>query len=373
MSLEPEELAIRLAFEHRDAAGVPAALWERLDRIPDEVEPLRPLPVRLALGLAPWVAVIAAGLVLAFGPRYLAATQTGTGGPAGSTWSAADPGGGFATIGVFGVPWAPVAIYVAIVGALAAATRVIGHGGTRPGGSGGPGSAVPRPSMSRGCAASTLVVLMTFLVANLLLAQGGMGPLAHGDMVVTGSVAASGPEVAEVMPGGIAPDEVSGLPGATVVERYVYRVGPGEAFAFVVSVKNLSPLPITILGLPADAPDAVPASPANQDYLWNGLGLLRDPTLVSAAPPDVVPFHPVNLASGDEVTLVVAAVGGACADPAGEIPPTAVTNTDGLSIAPGARGMGIVYDLLGWRVHGSFRPLADVVVPVRPGCVSSNR
>jgi hypothetical protein len=48
------------------------------------------MPVRLALAVAPWVAVIAAGLVLAFGPRILAAQQALVAAPAGTTWSAAN-------------------------------------------------------------------------------------------------------------------------------------------------------------------------------------------------------------------------------------------------------------------------------------------
>jgi len=345
MSLGSEELAIREAFARRDAAGVPPELWGRLDRVPDEVEPLRPMSVRLARAVAPWVAVMAAGLVLAFGPRFFAAQQALIAAPSGMTWSAADPGGGFADIGIFGVPWGPILIWF---GFVALANK--GLGMTRLASRSTPGA---RPTgMSKGCLVSWAVAVVNVSFGYWLLAQ--CGGWSQGDKVVAGSVVAPGPDVSAVTADGVVADETTDWWDERGVERYVYRVAPGEAFSYVVSVRNTSPLPITILGLPSAA-----EGPVGSDYHWNGLGLLRDPAIVSAAPEDVVPFQAVNLDSGEEVVLVVAAAGGSCADPTAD-----VVTKEGTG-----RGLEIVYDVLGWRIDGFITPLAHVSVPVIPGCV----
>ena len=116
MSLDPEELAIREAFERRRPAAVPVELLARVAAVPGEVRPLRPMPVRVALGVAPWVAVAASGLVLAFGPRIVASLAgPGTGAPSpDAAWTPANPGGGFATEGIFGFPWLPMLPLVAL-------------------------------------------------------------------------------------------------------------------------------------------------------------------------------------------------------------------------------------------------------------------
>jgi hypothetical protein len=102
--------------------------------------------------------------------------------------------------------------------------------------------------------------------------------------------------------------------------RSVYAVVPGQPLTYIVSVQNSWPIGIRLLGrwrdstAPTDATEPIGSTPT-------GLSLLREPDAVLDAGPDATkPFVPVDLAPGEEVTLVVAEVGRDCADPTKAVP-----------------------------------------------------
>jgi hypothetical protein len=144
--------------------------------------------------------------------------------------------------------------------------------------------------------------------------------------------------------------------------RYIYRVETGEPFTYLVSVRNNGPLPIRLLGLPApDLP--LDERLVQSESAWTGLGLLRDPAVVSADPHDVVPFQPVDLAPGEEIVVVVAEMGGACADPALSPPRPADPNQYTIS------GIAFVYEMLATRDTVFMSLPFENTVPSTPGCV----
>jgi hypothetical protein len=165
--------------------------------------------------------------------------------------------------------------------------------------------------------------------------------------VSEGAVSGPGPDVSEIRSDGPPFFDLDGQ-AAVRGPNYVYRVRPGDAYTYVVSVRNDGPLPITLLGMPAGG-------------AASGLGLLRDPTDTSAEPANVVAFHPVELSPGTEVALVVAAVAGPCADPTlAEEPPVVRWPTGVVAV-----NFAFVYDIFGWRrVDDIWAPFAVTV----PGC-----
>ena len=182
------------------------------------------------------------------------------------------------------------------------------------------------------------------------------------DPIRYGSVYGPGPEVDEVTAGGHWYDEAAGdIVPRPAAPEYVFRVSPGDAFSVILSVRNVWPIPITVLGLVQSPGQATPETLQGNDAAWNGLGLLRDPAVVSALPQDVVPFHPVNLLPGQEVTLVLAYVAGECADPTAGLPVELP-----YSYNP---GISLVYDVFGWRAVGRTYPPFDQAIPVREGCM----
>jgi hypothetical protein len=200
------------------------------------------------------------------------------------------------------------------------------------------------------------VILVTISAFVLILPR-------HWDPLVVGSTSGAGPELTELRRDGDWRDETrENAPGEMRVgPNFVYRVGPGEAFTYIISVRNNGPLTVTLLGrLPPEGPTTTPIYSAGDD-VPNGLGLLRDPGVISATRTDVVPFHPVQLGPGQEVTLVVADVGGRCADSTAPVlvDPPNVRNP---------RVLPFVFEVLGWRQVGTVWPQFEVTVPSRPGC-----
>jgi hypothetical protein len=363
MALDPDELAIRHAFARRRPASVPPELAERVAAVPREVKPFRPLPVRLALGIAPWAAVAAVFVALVLGPRLLVGTPgPGTGGPTtGATWTPANPGGGFATVDVFGLPWVPLLPVAAAWGVIATVRRTRSGRGLRPGRDelrrwflGAP---VQARASNRRRLAAVVITLALSLLAELVLVN---DPLAHG------SAGAAGPEVSEVRDDGIWRDEER--PGEPYEQLrggadYVFRVRPGEAFSTIVSVRNTWPVPVILLGIDRAQQGTAYSSETSAD--WNGLGLLRDPTRILAGPGDVLPFHPVTLGPGEETVLVIAWIGDRCADPTAPLPPFEQ------GVVRFNPGLPLIYDVAGWRRTGYVYPTFDMTVPRRTGCATN--
>ena len=340
--------ALRAALERRRPVAVPRELAERLDRIPIEVRPLVPLPVRVTIAVLPWVGVAAAGIALAVGPLFLADVPSGPGGIAAQDWDPANPGGGLADVGPFGLPWVPLLPFVAAYGLYRAVARA--RSGR---------SLVPRPRFGRpswtGWRSWRPEPRRRMTRRESL---GFVGSLAFMTLVTSlvpahhpvseGAVFGPGPDVSEIRPDGPQYIDPAGLQAAGRGPNYVYRVRAGGAYTYIVSLRNDGPLPITLLGVPASG-------------TASGLGLLRDPTDSSAEPGNVVAFHPVELSPGAEAAVVVAAVAGPCADPTLVDEPPVVRWPTGVERVRFA----FVYDMLGWRrVDHIWAPFAVTV----PGC-----
>jgi hypothetical protein len=259
-------------------------------------------------------------------------------------------GAGFADIGPFGLPWVPFALYVAFVVALWIAFRIATGRSIRP-------TVQPRPPGQRRKVSPWFLAVYVPVVAAVLLR-----PFV-GDPVAQGSVFEPGLLVRETRYDGIAYHNDDESDHRFTAPRHVYRVGPGQSYGYFVSVRNSGPLPFTLLGLPQrDAP-------ANEllvgtDSVIGGLGLLRDPTVVSARASDVVPFHPVDLAPGDEVVILVGEIAGDCADPSATLPPRPA---DPLSYE--IQGISFIYEMLATRSIAWISLPFETTVPTRPGCV----
>jgi hypothetical protein len=195
---------------------------------------------------------------------------------------------------------------------------------------------------------------------QLLFSALGTGPLDNSG-IGAGGLALPGPQVTETQAGGYGhPDD----DGTGPLPRFVYRVGPATSFSYAASLRNTTWLPVTIVGIKDIAP-------FTSTVTYAGLGLPRDPSAVSTADADVVPFHPVTLQPGEELPIVVAAVSGRCADPAGAIMPTLdVIDGDSLVMIGSYYGPGItvVYEFLGWRLEDDVAPPFEVSVPTREDC-----
>jgi DNA-directed RNA polymerase specialized sigma24 family protein len=329
-------------------------LREHLVRIPDEIRPLRRRAVRRLVTAAPWVAVVvvAVGLVLLPTLAWAVAAALG-GGPQGA-WDPNDPGRSEAGLGLLATPM-PALLAVAAAGV---AVRAVGRrvAGVRP--------SIERRGVGDELRRAATVVLVA-VVLQLVAASAGVGLLSPHDAVVAVAASAPGPMAPEVGAGDNWVDEVEGTYWREApIPRWTFLVRPGEGFRYVVRARNGSLVPITILGVPEHRftlDERLDGTASTR----TSLGLLRDPAVVSSDPADVVPFHPVLLLPGQEVAIVVARMGGSCADPEAAVdPPTGV----GGSVERGAPGMAIVFDVLGWRVDGDFWPPVDVVVPTTPGC-----
>jgi len=354
MSLDPDELAIREAFDRRRPAAVPPELLARVEAVPAEARPLRPMPVRLALGVAPWLAVAAAGLVLAFGPRF-AATYSGPGTGAGSpevSWTPANPGGGFANEGVFGLPWVPLLPLLALLVAGWAARRVRAGGPVIP----------TRHDVWRALTWRLRTVRQFLAYAALMLGLLTLVMLVSaGDPIVMGSFVAPGPELSELRDDGAWRDE-SQPPGdeqRTDGQHYVFARRPGESFSTLVSIRNAWPVPITILGLLRQDGVTTAGLLEGSDAIQTGLGLLQDPHRIVSEPGNVVQFRAITLGPGEETGLVIGYSAGSCADP---------TADPATNMGPVDSSITLVYDLFGWRRTGEAWPPFELTVPAVAGC-----
>jgi hypothetical protein len=343
MSEEPEELALRAALARRRPAVLAEGIASDVHRIPDDVRPLAPLALRLAVAIFPWAAVAAVGIALVVGPLSLP-PQPSVGTPATSEWDPANPGGGLAEVGPFGIPWVLGLLLIALIEIFSAVQRAwLGRPlFPRPH---IPRRGVKRSSVKTQSKRESRIMLVGIFAGILLLnsVEDAWDPLSVGF--------AGGP--------GTGLSEVIHYPRSGT--DYIYRVKPNEAFTYLVTVRNRGPVVVTLLGLLRD-PDATASPPPARSYVSNGLGLLRDPSFISADPSNVVPFHPVELAPDQEVTVVVAWLGGSCANPAG----TWHVDTDLEQSSIIAR---FVYEAVGWRRVGEVYPRFDISVPTTPGCM----
>lgn len=350
MNREPEEVAIQTALARWRPVAVPAELAARLEGIPEEVGPPRPLAIRLAISLAPWALLTAAGLVLAFGPVLLARDQATAGASAPDGWTAAAPGGGFAEVSWFGLPWVPLLIVFAILEAASAVWSAVRKE-----------RRAPSPAWTarlRTFPGQLSVSVALIFVLNLV---------SDSDPIVYGSVYGPGPEVSETQTGAHWFDEKdpSGWGMTLGGPHYVYRVRPGESFSYIISVRNEWPLPIRLLGVSPPDERTQAVIDDGVDFVPTGLGLLSDPAVVSAERGRVVPFHPVVLAPGEEVALVVAATAESCANPAAEADPP---DPPGVTWADNRR-VDFVYEIAAWRRVGTTTPPFGLTVPVTEGCM----
>ena len=186
-----------------------------------------------------------------------------------------------------------------------------------------------------------------------------IGPFRGGhDPFVSGSTVAPGPMVSEIREDGSWLDEALD-DQTTIVQgphdpcdgpicagpRYIAPVGPGEVVTYLVTIRNTSPFGLTILGPVGEL----------------RLGLPRNPDRPSADPADAVPFHPVTLAAGAEMAVVVGRIATACADPAAKVPVHVGDRT-------AAFGFGIVYDIFGWWREAAIYPPVEVTIPGEANC-----
>jgi hypothetical protein len=343
MTEEPAELLLRAALARRRPVVVAEGVATDVHRIPDDFRPLAPLAVRLAFAILPWAVVAALGIALALGPMSLP-LQPSVGTPAPSEWDPANPGGGLAEVGWFGEPWVLGLLLIALVEIVSAVQRArLG----RP--------LFPRPHIPRRGVKSGSVKRQSTRESRIMLVGMFAGILLLSSVNSTweplGVGSASGP--------GTGLSEVIHYPRSGT--DFIYRVKPNEAFTYLVTVRNNGPVAVTLLGLRRD-PTANASPPPARDYVSNGLGLLRDPNVVSADPTNVVSFHPVDLAPDQEVTVVVAWLGGSCANPAG----TWHVDTD---LEQSSILVRFVYEVAGWRRVGTIYPPFDISVPTTPGCL----
>ena len=239
------------------------------------------------------------------------------------------------------MPWLLIGIYAALVILVAtmvrtrepkvASERIAGADDVAPS---------RRPSTAPRVAAR-------LLWAATLLPLVGVALVRDWDPLWAGDAIAPGPDVAEVRADGTWQSDsiehassfswTAGEPCLTECPgpRWIFRVGPGETYSYVLTIWNHGSIPITLLGRPMLA--GAPAS--------GGLALLRDPQRVSADPSNLVPFHPVNIQAGEMLSVAWLGVAPACADPTALVKP----------LTPGggwSTGHPFIYEVLGWRRDG---------------------
>jgi hypothetical protein len=182
-----------------------------------------------------------------------------------------------------------------------------------------------------------------------------------GDPIVLGSDAAPSPELTELRSDGTWWDETRrpGEQQRTDGQHYIFAVRPGTSFSTVVSIRNVWPVAITVLGI--ERKDGLTTADMLQgaDAVENGLGVLVDPQQIGSEPGNVSRFRPFTLEPGDEASLVIAFTAGSCADPAAD----AARDPE-----PGRRAIDVVYDVLGWRATSLTWLPFQMTVPTRPGC-----
>jgi hypothetical protein len=185
----------------------------------------------------------------------------------------------------------------------------------------------PGPRLTRKRFGANIVMGIVVFLAFSALRNVSLSPLEPG------STSGSGLGVTQARDDGIDPFLLQFRPGLVDVTdqppvsgssvfdgpRSVYAVAPGQPLTYMVSVKNSWPIGIRLVGrwrdssAPTDATEPIGATPA-------GLSLLREENVLDWGPESTKPFAPVDLAPGQEVTLVVAEVARDCADPAKVLP-----------------------------------------------------
>ncbi len=332
--MEPDQAAPHLEDALRSAYAAQAAsptdeLRQRVATVPGSVRPDRPAWRR------PWFPVAAAAaavVAVVFGQwlRLRSAASTTPGGVAvPPAYDPAHPSSGLVTptgitFNAIGDDASRVATWISAIIVIALLLAVI-----RPLFRGRPESAddrgQKRPAGRRRVAVTLALMLLLAFVAT---AARNVAPVP----LRPGSVSASGLGASEARSDGIDPNIVRTLSGNVDVgvsscpsvrmfcgPRSVYAVAPGQPLTYVMSVRNSWPVGIRLLGRWRESTARTDATEPNGSTP-TGLSLLRDPDYVDARPESTKPFFPVNLAPGEEVTLVVTEVARDCADPAKAVP-----------------------------------------------------
>ena len=253
---------------------------------------------------------------------------------------------GLADVGFFGLPIVPLAVIAALLIAAVGAVDVLNRRRLR-----APG----RSTASRRAVRVAWAVWFTALIV-LVLASTSF------ELIKPGSIAGPGLGVAEVRSDGLTREGSS----TTWTEsrdspHYVVRVSPGEPFTVLASLRNTGPLPIRLLGWRKPELSFGSGSRARLDDYVVGLAFPRDPTAPSAAPEGVVPFHPVDIAPGAELAVVIVGLGGECADPDAAVPAQDPNHQI-------FRAFPFVFEVLGWHRVGELWPPFELSVASRPGC-----
>jgi hypothetical protein len=342
-----EDVAIRAALERRRPTSAPPELRERLAAIPSEIEPLPGMPVRIALGIAPWAVLAAAVVVLVRWPA-LAANSPQSPITIVPPW---DPSttGGYASTGLLAVPWIPIAAWIAGFGAIATIRRIRTEG-----------TAVS-PRTWLGWVRSYLFTRSPSLAGRIggtllwFVPLLGVQVIGSWDPLVSADPFGPGPLVAEGRTDGVWQEDwiehassYQTFPGPCVQEcpgpRYVYRLRPGDMYTWLVTIRNEGGVPVTLLG--RNARDGqLPLQPS-------GLALLRNPGLLSADQANLRAFDPVSLPPGETVTVAMVQTADTCADPAADV----------TQRGRYAASYPLVYDVLGWRRVGDVFPHFSVTV-----------
>jgi hypothetical protein len=184
------------------------------------------------------------------------------------------------------------------------------------------------------------------------------------DPISPGAISAPGPGIQSRI-GGVLNvlDEPSLGEGDEGGPLYLARVEPGDEFQVLTSIRNTGPLPITLLG--PKRFNVAPTSPGVTEILS---ALWIAPTAENSVFPaatELVPFAPMDLGPGEQVSIVLTFTGGVCADPDGQTKPP--WNPNQLSYRTGP-GFSFVYEVALWRKVGILWPQFDLDVATKRGC-----
>lgn len=276
---------------------------------------------------------------------------------------------------VVGVPAMPAgargAAWLAGLPGLAAAAIIVAVGiglllraGSAPQGSGGAPQPAPPASLEPGMGLATatepvLPVLILFLVlpaVGIILAwrlRSRIGRLAIVSLMVAlmvgyGSLAfidvLSFRDGAIIVAPATLDSETDGKP------THLALVKPGELFRVLLTVTNVSAVPVTLRGLDPSLNDI--HSPVAK---FVGLGLLADPQEIN--PAAAVAFRPVELAPDGHVDVVVLLDAGPCATEPGQD-----VGSTGRDYVP------FVSSALGWERTTRVEMPFTVAVPIQENC-----
>ena len=298
-----------------------------------EPRPLARSAAQVVLQLIVAIAVIAViAAVLVYAPTWL------SGGGAGGPWNPGTTGGGVEP-GPLDLPLLPMAAGVGAFGLILAIRRFTLR------------QPLPRPMR---------IVLLALVAAELGVVV--TAPFQNTDRLFDPPLigtwpSAAGPMVTEVRDDGRWVD-VRRMNGVQIDNcigllecagpRYVYRLHPGDAYTYLLSLQNETSLPITVLGYTPRPTDGMVSR-------VTAIGLPGDPSSPSADPASTLPFGPVLLAPGASVSVVVGETAGTCANPSATIP-----GSGGEHVA--VSGLLVSYEVLGW--HRSTWVYAPFMVTV---------